>query len=88
MLIYADSMARHTDLFQILFLGSIPLLIDQKISLISLARYTISGQSDTETKSSFRYGFVRIQFQINYRSSKKYVNFVHRHGAADYKVQG
>ena len=53
-----------------------------------LARYMISGQSDTETKSSFRYGFVRIQFQINYRSSKKYVNFVHRHGAADYKVQG
>ena len=53
-----------------------------------LARYVISGQSETETKSSFSYGFIRIQFQINYCSSKKYVNFVHRLGAADYKAQG
>ena len=43
-LIYIDSMTRHTGSFQILFLGSCPLLTDWKISLISLARYAISGQ--------------------------------------------
>ena len=45
--IYSDSMTRHIGLFQIHFLRSCPLLIDRKMSLISLARYMISGQSDT-----------------------------------------
>ena len=48
----------------------------------------ISGQSDTETEFSFRYGFIRIQFQINYHSSEKYANFIRRQGATDYKAQG
>ena len=90
MLIYADSMTKHIGLFQIPFLKSCPLLIDQKISLISLARCTISGQSDsdTETDSTSRYSFFRIGFQINYRSSERYINFIHRQGTANYKVQG
>ena len=70
-------MTRHVGLFQILFLGSCHLSIDQKIPLISFARYVISGLSDTETESSFRYGIVRIQFQMNYRSLEKYANFIH-----------
>ena len=37
--------------FQILYLGSCPLSIDRKWSLTSLARYEISGQTDTETDS-------------------------------------
>ena len=60
-------------LFQIQFLGSCSLSVNWKISLISLARYTFSGQSDMVTDSSFRYGFVKIQFQINcYRSSLRF----------------
>ena len=86
MLIYADCMTWHTGLIQILFLGSCFLSTDRKIPLISLSRYAICGQSDTETESSFRYGFVRIWFQINYHSLEKYANFVHRHGATDYFV--
>ena len=45
------------------FLGSCPLSIDRKISLslISLARYVITGQSDTETDYFSRYGFARIR---------------------------
>ena len=81
--IYADtdSMTTHIGLFQILFLGSCPLSTDWKISLISLARYVISGQSNTETESSFRHSIIRIRFQINYHSLEKYANFVHRQGA-------
>ena len=46
----------------------------------------ISGQSNTETNSS-RYGFIRIWFQIShYRSLKKYMNFIHLQGAANYLV--
>ena len=62
--------------------------IGRKIPLINLARYTISGQSDKETESSFTYSFVRIQYQINYRSSLKYVNFIHRQGTTNCKVRG
>ena len=83
MLIYADSMTEHIGSFQILFLGSCPLSIDWNIPLISLARYAISGQSNMETKYSFRYGIVRIWFQINYCSSEKYTNFVHRQRSTD-----
>ena len=88
MLIYADCMTRHIGLFQILFLGSCLLSIDRKIPLVSLAMDAISGQSDTETEFSFRYGFIRIQFQINYHSSEKYANFIRRQGDTDYKAQG
>ena len=88
MLIDTDCMTRHIRLGQILFLGSCLLSIDRKIPLVSLAMYAISGQSDIETEFSFRYGFIRIQFQINYRSSKKYANFIHRQGATNYKAQG
>ena len=45
-------------------------------------------QSDTETESSLRYGFIKIRIQINYRSWEKYANFVHRQGATDHKSQG
>ena len=76
-----DSMTTHTGLFQILFLGSCPPSTDWKLSLISLARYVISGQSNTETKSSFRHSIIMIRFQINYHSLKKYANFVLRQGA-------
>ena len=38
-----------TGSLQVPCLGSCPLLTDQKIFLISLAKYAISGQSDTET---------------------------------------
>ena len=86
MLIYTDCMTRHTGLLQILFLGSCLLLIDWKIPLISLARYAICGQSDMETKSSFRYSFFRICFQINYHSLEKYAIFFYRHGTIDYFV--
>ena len=69
-------------------MGSCPLSVGWKISLISLGRYTISGQSDIETDSSSRCGSFRIRFQINYHSSEKYANFIHRQSATDYKVQG
>ena len=46
MQIYADSVTKHIGSFQIPCLGSCPLSIDWKISLISLARYVISGHSD------------------------------------------
>ena len=55
--------------------------------MMSLARYAISGQSDMETDSSLRYGFVGIWFQINYHSLEKHAHFIHRQGASDYKVQ-
>ena len=46
----------------------------------------IPGQSNTETNFS-RYGFIRIWFQISrYRSLEKYMNFIHRQGAANYWV--
>ena len=67
-----DSMTTHTGLFQILFLGSCPPSTDWKLSLISLARYVISGQSNS---------IIMIRFQINYHSLKKYANFVLRQGA-------
>ena len=79
---------RHIGLFQILFVGSCPLSVGWKISVISLGRYMISGQSDTETNSSSRCSSFRIWFQINYHSSEKYANFIHRQSATDYKVQG
>ena len=79
MLIYTDSMTRHIGSFQIPFLALYPLLIDQKISLFSLARYAISGQSDMETNSS-RYSFIRMQFEIDYHLW----SFIHRQGT----VQG
>ena len=57
-------MTRHIGSFQIPFLGSCPLLTDQKILLIGLARYAFSGQSDSDTEtnssSTSRYGFIRI----------------------------
>ena len=54
---------RHTRLFLIPCLGSCPLSTNQKILLTSLAKYTISGQSDTEIDlfqiytGSFGFGF-------------------------------
>ena len=51
--------------------------VDWKLSLISLARYA-------ETNSSLKYGFVRIRFHINHRSSETYANFIHRQGTANY----
>ena len=79
----------YIGLFQILCLGSCRLSIDLKLSLSSLARYVISSQSDMETKSSSRYGFVRIQFQINpYHSLEQHANFIHRQGATDHKAHG
>ena len=70
--------------FRIPCLGSCHLSIGRKLSLIILARYAISGQTDTETDFSSRYGFVRIRFQINHYSySEKDANFIHRRGAID-----
>ena len=57
---------RHTGSFLIPFLGSCPLLTNRKILLTSLAKYTISGQSDTEIDlfqiymGSFGFGFKLI----------------------------
>ena len=62
-MIHADTITRHIGLFQIPFLGSSPLSIDGKISLITSAKYMISDQSDTETDSSSRYRFVRFGFK-------------------------
>ena len=59
---HADSTTRHIGLFQIPFLGSSPLSIDGKISLITSARYMVSDQSDMENDSSSRYRFVRFGF--------------------------
>ena len=86
--IYADSQTRHIGLFQIPCLGLCPLSTDQKLSLISLARYAISGQSDTETNSSSKYMFVRTQFKSLSFLLLKYGHFIWRQGATDYKVQG
>ena len=41
----------HIEPFRIPCLESCPLSVSLKLSLSSLARYAISGQSDTETKS-------------------------------------
>ena len=83
-----DSMTTHTGLFQILFLGSCPPSTDWKLSLISLARYVISGQTYMETSSLSRYDFIMIRFQINYHSLEKHANFILRQGATNCKVQG
>ena len=70
----SDDITRwHAGWFQIPYLGSCPLSIGQKISLISLdwpENITdqfgkMSGQSDTGTNLPDPYGFVRIWFQIN-----------------------
>ena len=53
-------MTRHTGSFQFQFLGLCPLLIDWKISLISLAGYVISGLSDMETDFSSRYSLIIV----------------------------
>ena len=78
----------HTGSFQIPCLGSCPLLTNQKILLISLTKYMISGQSDTEADLiPDPYRFVWIRFQINHFCfSEKYADFIHRQGASDYKV--
>ena len=69
---------RHTGSFQILCLGSCPLSANQKILLISLAKYTISGQPDKEADLLDLYGFMWIRFQINHFSfSEKYADFIH-----------
>ena len=62
----------------------------RKILLISLAKYAISSQSDTETDlPPDLYGFVWIRFQINnFSFSEKYAHFIHRQGSTDYKAHG
>ena len=80
---------RHIESLQIPCLGSCPLLTDQKILLISLAKYVISGQSDTENDLLDLYWLVRIWFWINhFHFPEKYVNFIHRQSATDYKAHG
>ena len=88
--IYICWQTRHTGSFQIPCLWSCPLLTDLKLSLSSLARYAISGQSGTDSKSSSSlYRFVRILLQINHHhSSQKYANFIHTQGATNYKMHG
>ena len=49
----------------------------------------MSGQSDMGTNLlPDPYGFVRIRFQINCLFLEKYVHFIHRQGATDYKAHG
>jgi len=82
-------MTKHTGSFQIPFLGSCPLSIGWKISLISLARYVISGHSDRSPILLSDNCFIRIRFQINH-SSEKYANFIQRterYHLMIYKVQ-
>ena len=81
---------RHTGLFQTPRLRSCPLSTNRKILLISLTKYAISGQSDTETNPlPDLYVFVWIRFQINYFCfSEKYANVIHRQGTTNYKVCG
>ena len=43
---------------------------------------------DAETDYSSGYGFIRIQFQINYVFLERFANFILRHGATDCKVLG
>ena len=64
--------------------------IDQKILLISLAKYVISGQSDSDTVTNLLldlYRLVRIWFQINHVFQKS-MQILFRQGATDYKVHG
>ena len=57
----------------------------QKKILISLAKYAISGQSDTEANLlPDLYGFVWIRFQINHFRFFGNTTFIHREGATDY----
>ena len=50
----------------------------------------MSGQSDTGTNLlPDLYGFEGIWFQINhFLFSEKYVNFIYKQGATDYKAHG
>ena len=55
--------------------------------MISLAKYVISGQSNTEADLPDLYRFVWIQFHIN-NFPEKYADFIHRQGTTDYKAHG
>ena len=65
-----------------------------EIIIISLARYAISGQSDTDksdrqTDSSVIYRFIRIQFTFILTilwKSMQILFTLHRQGATDYKL--
>lgn len=77
--IYNNITTRHNGLFQ----GWCPRSTDRKLTPISLARCTISSQSDMETNSSSRCYSVRIWFQTIIIQ-----NFVHQQGTTKHKVQG
>ena len=77
--IYNNITTRRNGLFQ----GSCPRSTDRKMTPISLARYTISSQSDMETNSSSRCYSVRIWFQTIIIQ-----NFVHQQRTTKHKVQG
>ena len=69
-----------------------------EIIIISLARYAISGQSDSDTDSdtsdrqtdsSFKYRFIRIQFTFILTilwKSMQILFTLHRQGATDYNL--
>ena len=63
---------------------------NRKILLTSLAKYAISGQSDTEIDLFQIYmgSFGSIFENYNFCFSEKYANFIHRQGATDYKAHG
>ena len=81
--------SRHVGWFQIPYLGSCPLSIDQKRSLISsakclasLTREPIFFQIHTD---SLEFGFKLIVFLF---LGERYANFIHRQGASNYKAHG
>ena len=55
-----------------------------------MAKYAVSGQSDTEADLlPDLYGFISIQFQINHSCFlERYADFIHRQGTTDNKAHG
>ena len=66
-----------------------PLSVNQKMLLIGLAKYTISGQSDTENDFfPDLYEFVWIGFRLIIFIFQKSMQIVFTDGTTDYKAHG
>ena len=84
-------MTRHIGLLQILFLVLCLLSTDCENTTNQFAKVHDFWSVWYGDRVSFRYSFIRIQFQINYHSLGKYANVIHRQVATNYNqynVQG